>query len=154
MALRTTLLTVAVLSATVAGGADNSASFKTETIQGRVVYLAEALDRKFGVKSSDDAQERILAVETKAGTLVPLVEDSRGRAFRADKRLRAMDVELTVRRYQGSPAVQVIRVCELAKDGKYEIDYWCDICSIVMFEQKECECCQAPNVLRRRKVEK
>jgi hypothetical protein len=134
--------------------ADEPATFETEVLQGRVVYLAEALERKFAIKSSPDARERILALEMKEGVLVPLVEDSRGRAFRADKRLREIDVELTVRRYAGSPAVQVIRVCELAKDGKYEIDYWCSICSIAMFELKECECCQGPIELRKRKVEK
>jgi hypothetical protein len=154
MAYRIALLTLLVLATAIAGHANDRPAFKTETIQGRVVYLAEALQRKFGVESSDDAQERILALETKDGTLVPLVEDSRGRAFRVDKRLRGMDLELTVRRYEGSPAVQVIRVCELAKDGKHEVDYWCDICSIVMFELKECECCQEPNVLRRSKVDK
>jgi hypothetical protein len=156
----TSIFTAAIAAAVVAilagsrGKAEEGPAFKTETIQGRVVYLAEALERKFAIKSSDDAKERILAVETKDGALVPLVEDTRGRAFRKDKRLREMDLELTVRRYEGSPAVQVIRVCELAKDGKYEVDYWCDICSIVMVELKECECCQEPNVLRKQKVAK
>jgi hypothetical protein len=63
-----------------------------------------------------------------------------------------MHLELLVRRYADSPAVQVIRVFELAADGKYEIDYWCDICAITMFELKECECCQGPIELRRTKV--
>jgi hypothetical protein len=62
-------------------------------------------------------------------------------------------VELLVRHYRGSPVVQVIRVFEVSKEGKLEIDYWCEVCSIAMFEQKDCECCQEPNVLRRRKVE-
>jgi ferric-dicitrate binding protein FerR (iron transport regulator) len=137
-----------------AGRADEPAAFQTEVLQGRVVYLADALERKFAIKSSPDARERILALETKPGELVPLVEDLRGHSFRIDKRLRDMDVELTVRRYTGSPAVQVIRVCELAKDGKYEVDYWCSICSIAMFELKECECCQGPIELRKRKVDK
>ena len=153
MALRCMLLTLLALASTI-GRAEDPTAFQTETIPGRVVYLAEALEHKFDIKSAEEAKERILAIETKDGTLVPLVEDTRGRAFRVDKRLRGMDLELTVRRHDGSPAVQVIRVCELAKDGKYEVDYWCDICSIVMFELKECECCQEPNVLRRRKVEK
>ena len=154
MPVRALLLLLIPLAVVVRAPAAEPPAFKTETIRGRVVYLAEALLRKYGIQSSDDAQERILAVETPEGTLVPLVEDSRGRAFRKDDRLRRIDLELTVRRYEGSPAVQVIRVCELTKDGKYEVDYWCDICSIVMFELKECECCQEPNALRKRKVEK
>jgi hypothetical protein len=137
-----------------AGRADEPSTFQTETLQGRVVYLADALEQKFAIKTSPEARERILALETKEGDLVPLVEDLRGRSFRADKRLRNMNVELTVRRYAGSPVVQVIRVCELAKDGKLEVDYWCSTCSIAMFELKECECCQGPIELRKRKVEK
>jgi hypothetical protein len=147
---------VAALAFLAGTSANNAAqekpAFKSEILQGRVVYLAEALARKFAIKSSPDARERILALETREGALVPLVEDSRGRAFRIDPRLREMDLELTVRRYDGSPAVQVIRVCELAKDGKYEIDYWCSVCAIAMFELKECECCQGPVELRKQKV--
>jgi len=64
-----------------------------------------------------------------------------------------MEVELVARRYAISPLVQVIRVFEIAPDGKFELDYWCEICSIAMFEKKDCECCQGPVELRRRKVE-
>jgi hypothetical protein len=151
MAVVTVTLTVLL---GILASAEEQPAFETEVLAGRVVFLAETLDRKFSVKSVPEAQERILAVETKEGTLVPLVEDTRGRAFRVDERMRKLDLELTVRRYEGSPSVQVIRVCELAKDGKYEIDYWCEICSIPMFELKECECCQGPIELRKRKVEK
>src|SRR5205823_4561003 len=98
-------------------------------------------------------RERVLALRTKEGELVPLLEDVRARAFRRDERLREMEVELVVRRYAILPLLQVIRVFELAKDGKYEIDYWCAICSIPMFEKKDCECCQGDVELRRRKVD-
>jgi hypothetical protein len=64
-----------------------------------------------------------------------------------------MQVELVVRRYRQSPAVQIIRVIEVALDGRYELDYWCDICAIAMFEMKDCECCQGPVALRRRKLD-
>ena len=50
--------------------------------------------------------------------------------------------------------VQVVRVYVLKPDGKYELDYWCDICSIAMYELKPCECCQGPTRLRERLVEK
>jgi hypothetical protein len=90
-------------------------------------------------------------LQTKSGELIPLWEDVRGRAFRRDERLRKMEVELLVRRYQGSPVVQVIRVFEVAEGGLYEVDYWCEICAIAMYELKECECCQGPIELRKRK---
>lgn len=126
--------------------------FELQTHRGKVVYLAAALKRLHNINSVEEAQERTLAVETKDGTLIPLVEDVRGRAFRADKRLREMEVELLVRKFKGSPAGQVIRVYELTKDGKFEIDYWCEICSIAMYELKICECCQGEIELRRTKV--
>ena len=145
-------LTFFVLAA-VGGGEEKPAEFATDTLRGKVVFLAEAMEQQTGVRSVPEAKERILALQTEAGDLVPLLEDARGRAFRRDERLRQMQVELLVRRYRGSPLAQIIRVYEVAKDGRYEIDYWCDICAIVMYEDKDCECCQGPVELRRRKVE-
>ncbi|HEX5103362.1 MAG TPA: hypothetical protein VFV87_06105 [Pirellulaceae bacterium] len=141
-----------VVSAVVAQAEEPaSADFKLETIRGKVVFLAEAMQERTGVAAVEEAKDRILALETRSGELIPLWEDVRGRAFRRDERLRKMEVELLVRRYEGSPVVQIIRVFEVAKDGLYEIDYWCDICAIAMYELKECECCQGPIELRKRK---
>ncbi len=125
--------------------------FTKETLRGRVVFLAEALEKKYGVKSVTEAKQAALALQDDAGKLHPLVEDIRGRAFRVDKRLRDIQVELLVRRYVDSPAVQIIGVYELAKDGRFEIDYWCSVCAIAMYELKECECCQGEIELRKRK---
>ena len=123
--------------------------YVNKTIHGRVVWLAEAMTRLHAIKSVPEALDRILALETDDGQLHPIVEDIRGRAFRRDERLRKMKVELLVRQHQGSPMVQVVRVYELTEDGRFEIDYWCEICSISMFELKDCECCQGPIELRR-----
>jgi hypothetical protein len=146
-----TLLSLSLL--TCASAEEPSPSYTAETHRGHVIFLADAVEKQTGVPVVPEARERVLALETTKGELIPLLEDVRARAFRRDERLRKMEVELVVRRYRGSPLVQVIGVAEIAKDGKYEIDYWCDICSIAMFEQKDCECCQEPNVLRRRKVD-
>jgi hypothetical protein len=144
---------VALAFFTGAFAAEAPAGHTTETYRGHVVFLADAVEKQTGVSVVPEARDRVLALETAKGELIPLLEDVRARAFRRDERLRMMEVELVVRRYRTSPLVQVIGVTEVAKDGKYEIDYWCDICSIAMFEQKDCECCQEPNVLRRRKVD-
>ena len=109
------------------------------------------MERRFGIKSVPEAAQRTLALETRDGQLVPLVENVRGRAFRVDKRLRALeDVELLVRRQAGAPAAQIIRVYSHEKGQRLEIDYWCEICSIAMFELKACDCCQGDIELRRR----
>ena len=129
-----------------------SAKYTVETLRGRVVFAAEAMARLHGVKSVAEAKDRTLALETTDGKLHPLVEDVRGRAFRADEKLRGFDVELFVRHYAGSPLRQVIGVYAIQKDGKYEVDYWCDVCAIAMYELKPCECCQATNHMRLRRV--
>lgn len=126
--------------------------YATETLRGRVVWMAEALAKRFGIASVPEARERVLAVETTDGRLIPLVEDVRGRSLRVDERLRHMELELVVRRYEGSPLVQVVRLYAIHADGKYELDYWCDICAITMFEKKPCDCCQGATELRERKV--
>ena len=125
---------------------------RTESIRGRVVWLAEALERRFGIQTVPEARERVLALETEKGRLFPLVEDLRGRSFRTDKRLREIHVQLLVRRHAGSPTVQVIRVHEVRDGEIYIVDYWCDVCAIVMFEQGPCACCQDDNRLRKRLV--
>jgi len=128
-----------------------SKKFRLERLRGKVVFLAEALKRKYGIRSVSEASKRVLALEAKDGKLHPLVEDFRGRAFRLDKRLRTMDAELLVRRYKGSPTLQVIGVYTLEKKGKFELDYWCDICAIALYELKPCDCCQGAIRLRKRK---
>jgi len=151
-AIGSLLLVAAVVTART--DAADSPPFKLQTYRGHVVFLNEALARKFGIATVPEAADRSIALETGDGTLVPIVEDVRGRAFRADERLRKPEVEILVRKYEGSPAVQVIRLFEVTKDGKLELDYWCDICAIPMVELKPCECCQGETILRRRKVEK
>lgn len=126
--------------------------YVAKSLQGRVVWLAEAMLRLHEIKSVPEAADRILALETDDGQLYPIVEDIRGRAFRRDERLRKLQVELLVRQHRGSPLIQIVRVLEVAEEGRFEIDYWCEICSISMFELKECECCQGPIEFRRQKV--
>jgi hypothetical protein len=131
----------------------SEATYRTESLRGRVVWLAEAMKRRFGIDLDADAAQWDVALETTDGQLLPIVKDARGRGFRLDPRLRDVDMELLVRRYEGSPMIQIIRVYTLKKDGKYELDYWCDICAIPMYELKDCECCQGPIRLRERREE-
>ena len=144
-----TLALVVCLAIGQGAGADRP-DYTTVSIRGRVVWLAEALQRRFGIESVPEARERQLALQTPAGELHPIAEDVRGRSFRSDPRLREMDLELLVRRYRGSPVVQVVRIYAVKDDGRYELDYWCDICAIPMYELKPCDCCQGPVRLRER----
>ena len=122
---------------------------KNESLRGRVVFLAEAMKRLHGIKSVREAGPRTLAIESPEGELTVLVEDERGRAFRADPRLLALkDVELLVQRTPGVPAVQIVRLYQWNKGKRFELDYWCEICAIAMFELKPCDCCQGDIELR------
>jgi hypothetical protein len=125
-----------------------------ETLRGRIVWLGEALKERYGIESDADAAQSQIALATTDGRLVPIVKDNRGRGFWIDPRLRDFDLELTVRRYEGSPVVQIVRVYSIREGRAYELDYWCDTCSIPMYELKDCECCQGPTRFRERLVDK
>jgi hypothetical protein len=78
LALAAALCGNAWLSSTCAAQPD----FKLDTIRGRVVYLAEAFEKRTGIPTVAEAKDRILALQTAKGDLIPLFEDVRGRAFR------------------------------------------------------------------------
>jgi hypothetical protein len=126
-------------------------TYTERRLRGRVVWLANALERRHKIQIVPEAKERVLALETPAGQVYTLVEDARGRAFRTDARLREMNVELLVRQLRGTSMIQVVRVYEITDDHRKQIvDYWCDVCSIATFEKGLCGCCQAENRLRKR----
>ncbi len=121
-------------------------------LRGRVVWLDEVLQRRFSIPTDPDAAHSQLVLETTSGELVLVAKDSRGRAFWIDPRLRELDLELEVRQPVGSPAGQIIRTFVWHDQEKYELDYWCDICAIPMYELKPCECCQGETRIRQRLV--
>ena len=127
--------------------------FHTESVRGKVVWLGAALKTHFEISTVPESYERTLAIFTPEGQLFPLAEDLRGRSFRKDERLRGKPMELFVRRYEDHPVLQAIRVYEFRDGRKYEVDYWCEICAIVMYEKGPCSCCQDENRLRHRLVE-
>lgn len=146
--------TLALTSAAFGTSTDDrpAKDYKSESLQGRVVWLSEAMRRRFGVNWTSTTAKNVLALETSEGRLYPLVEDVRGRSFRKDQRLREMDVELLVRHYESPDVLQVVRILELRDGKKSVVDYWCDVCAIVMFEDGPCDCCQDHNRLRKRPV--
>ena len=122
--------------------------FHTESVRGKVVWLGAGLKDLFQITTVPESQQSTLAIQTEQGHLLPLAEDLRGRSFRTDERLRGKQMELFVRRYGKHPFLQVLRIYELQDEKKYQVDYWCDVCAIVMFEKGPCACCQDDNRLR------
>lgn len=118
-----------------------------ELFSGKVIELSQAL-KKRGIPHTEEMQGQVV-LETDAGELIPIVSDWRGRAFFQDERLRNRRVDLVGRRLPGVPYLQILMVFTFDKEGQRNYtDYWCDICSIPMYEIKDCECCQGPIRLR------
>ncbi|MDA1017100.1 MAG: hypothetical protein O3A00_21905 [Planctomycetota bacterium] len=125
----------------------DSAKLKRELFTGKVIPLRDAL-KKRGVTSFSEFDKQVV-LETAEGELIPLVSDWRGRAFFQDDRLRKRKVELVGYRRPGVPYLQVLMVFTFDdKNVRQYTDYWCDICSIPMYEIKPCDCCQADIRLR------
>lgn len=120
---------------------------KKQLFTGKVVLLKDALQER-GIKATNEIDKQVV-LETPKGELIPIIPDWRGRAFFQDKRLRDRKVDLVGYRHTGVPYLKVLMVFTYNKQGeRVYTDYWCDICSIPMYEIKKCECCQGPIRLR------
>lgn len=121
---------------------DASVETRKELFSGKVVLLQEVLKRR-GVKSFEEFQSQVV-LETNDGELIPIVPDWRGRAFFQDERLRERRVDLVGTRTKAAPYLQVLMIFLFDEKGTRQyMDYWCDVCSIPMYEIKPCDCCQA-----------
>lgn len=115
--------------------------------RGKVVLLTDALKRR-DIAHRPEMRGQVV-LETDDKQLVPLLADWRGRAFFQDERLRNRKVELVGYQQPGVPYVQVLMVFTFDdKNQRQFTDYWCDICSIPMYEIKPCDCCQGDIRLR------
>ena len=114
---------------------------------GKVVLLPQALKRR-GITVAEEMKNQVV-LEATDGEVIPIAADWRGRAFFQDKRLRDRKVELVAFRRKGLPYLQILVVYIFDKKGqRLEVDYYCDICEIALYEIKPCECCQDPLHIR------
>lgn len=115
---------------------------------GRVVLVPQALEAR-GIKSSAEVLRDQVVLETARGDLLPILPDWRGKAFYQDERLRNRPVALVGYQRPGIPYLQVLQIFTADAQGKWQYtDYWCDVCSIPMYEIKPCDCCQQEIRLR------
>lgn len=128
-------------------GSATASEPRRELFSGKVVLAQDAL-KKRGIKVADEMKAQAV-LELESGELIPIAADWRGRAFYQDSQLRNRRVELVGYRRLGIPYLQVLNVFTFnEKNERQDTDYWCDICSIPMYEIKECECCQGSIRLR------
>jgi len=126
---------------------------KTEYFKGKVVALAGVVE-KFGSKLDPDAAATWFALAGDDGKIYPLIKDDGARMFFKDPRLLNRPMRLTGRLLSGSQLLQVVEVHSYLKGELHEVYYWCDICTIKRFENKNCDCCGAPMALRETPVKK
>jgi hypothetical protein len=118
-----------------------------ELFRGKVVFVREALARR-KIEAREEF-DKLVALETDSGELIPIVPDWRGRAFFQDEHLRNRRVELVGKRAKGVPYLQVLMVFTFDEHGiRQYTDYYCDTCGFAIYEIKPCECCQGPVHLR------
>ena len=126
---------------------DKAASPAPQLFRGRVVFLKDALAKR-DIETAEETAEHVV-LESESGELIPILADWRGRAFYQDQLLRDRKVELIGFRHHGVPYLNVIAVYTFDEnDRRMYTDYWCEICSIPMYEIQACECCQGPIELR------
>ena len=56
-------------------GATKDHDYRKIAVQGRVAFLGDVLQRRFGVQTVREARDRVLVLETTDGKLMPIVED-------------------------------------------------------------------------------
>ena len=126
---------------------DPDVSIEKRLYTGRAVRLSDALKRR-GIRSGPEMEGHVV-LEMPDGTLIPILADWRGRAFYQDERLRDRRLTLVAHRRSDVGYLQPLMVFTYDEQGRPQFtDYWCDVCSIPMYEIKPCECCQGEIRLR------
>lgn len=141
--------TIAVLcvAGLLAGGDGQKPTYRTESLNGKVIDLATAL-REAGVSADAQAAEKQFVLRRNDHTIQPLLCDDASRAFFLDKRLRDRNVEIQARVYSGLPYVQVLTF-KIEHEGKLRTpEYYCETCTISVRFPQACPCCQGPMELR------
>lgn len=121
-------------------------------LRGQVLPYREAVGRKTGQALVEEWGRDLLAFQTEEGRILPLLPTEAARFFYQDRRMWRRRMEVTSRVDPNVPAVSMLEVRAVKGDRLYEIFYWCDICSIKMYQLKQCECCQGPVQIREHPV--
>ena len=150
--VRLTLTLLAALAVGLVFGAAPAA--RTEAFDGKVLPLADVLD-KAGVKLDRDAAPHWLALVTDDGKIYPLIVDDGSRRFFKDKALLNRKMRLTGRLVPGTNFLQVLGVNSWVNGELHDTYYWCEICAIRRNEKlRQCDCCGGQLELRETPVKK
>lgn len=135
------------------GGGDISDTTAREvTLHGRVVCLAEEMHRLHGA-DLPTAHPHIFGFKTVDGTYHTLLRTKLSEGFFVDAEMRKRELILKGRLFPDSQVFEVSNIRSV-KDGViYDVFYWCDVCAIQTLKPGECMCCQAPVVLKEKRLD-
>lgn len=121
-------------------------------LDGQAVFLGPALQKKLGREMLDAAFDHAVALQTADGKLFPILPTESGLFFYRDPRVRDRPVRIKGRWHDDLKMLEVIDRYTLIDGKPNEVYYWCEICAIQMYHQKDCDCCQGPIELREHPV--
>ena len=118
-------------------------SQKKEQLRGRIVCLAEEMQKSFGVVVPA-SHEHLLGFKTADGKYFTLIRTRTSEALFMDKRLLEKDLILIGRTLPDTRIFDTFSIRSVKGAKIYELYYYCDICAIKAVSPEECQCCRGP----------
>lgn len=117
---------------------------KSITLRGRVVCLTEELQQSFQLTPDCAARGHVYALRTAGGQLHPFLPTELAAAIWLDARVRDRELQVTARSFPRTDFVEVIKLQSWRFGKLYDLDYYCDVCSVATHKPGPCVCCQEP----------
>ena len=117
---------------------------KNISLRGRVVCLTEELQQSFQLTPDCAARGHVYALRTFAGQFHPFLPTELAAAIWLDARVRDRELQVTARPFPRTDFVEVIKLQSWRFGKLYDLDYYCDVCSVSTHKPGLCVCCQDP----------
>jgi len=135
------------------GGADTSGKIAQEaTLRGRVVCLAEEMHRLHGADLPTD-HPHVFGFKTTDGKYHTLLRTKLSEGLFVDEELRKRELILKGRLFPDSQVFEMSSIRSVKNGVVCDVFYWCDVCAIQTLKPGECMCCQAPVVLKEKRLD-
>ena len=117
---------------------------KAARLRGRIVCLTEELVSEHQVTPACATRGHVYALKTGDGKLHPLLPTESAAAVWLDERYRQLDLQIVARRFPNTEFIEVIKYQTWRNDKPFDLDYFCIVCNISVYQPGPCECCQDP----------
>lgn len=134
-----------------AGGGAGGKGAPEATLRGRVVCLAEEMHRLHGADLPTD-HPHVFGFKTTESKYYTLLRTKLSEGLFVDAELRKRELILKGRLFPDSQIFEMNSIRSVKDGVVYDVFYWCDVCAIQTLKPGECMCCQAPVVLKEKRV--